>query len=172
MLRDFGVDPLEFAVKMGKHLTGKLPTKAERSLAERSFQEIINDTIQVEKYREPSQEELAQILIKLKTAAPEMRKILREASNKIPTKAGGRTRLLEKNNREARLCALISQQLAYGIEKPEAIKNAASRFDVSYWTAMRAWKRYQEAAKGKTASLKKKIQRTARRRGRHASDAL
>jgi hypothetical protein len=160
VLRDIGVDPMEFADAVAKQLTGKPLTRAAHPVVERSFQETLSDFI--EKYPEPSQEQLAQLLIKFKTAGPEMRKLLIEKARNIPTRAGGRPRELAKNNAEARLCMLISQQLADGIEKPEAVQNAATRFAVSYWTAKRAWKRYQEAAKGKTASPKKKTQRRTR----------
>lgn len=156
MLRDVGVDPKAYIEKLALHLTGKPLTKVEHDAAGRSLRETLKEGLQLEKYPEPSPEQLAEILIRLKTAGPKIRKPLVEAARKIPAKAGGRPRQLAKNNAEARLCALISQQLADGIEKPEAIQNAATRFGVSYWTAKRAWKRYQGAAKGKTASSKRK----------------
>ena len=156
-LGELGVDANELGYRLAEHITGKSLTKAEQALIARSFRETLTDLFPVEKYREPSQQELAQILIKLKTAAPELRKLLMEAARKLPTKAGGRPRQLAKNNAEARLCTFISQQLADGIEKPEAIQTAAIRFGVSYWTVKRAWKRYQEAAKGKMGSSKKKM---------------
>ncbi len=159
-LRDYGIDPDEFVDRLAKQLTGHSLTKGEHDLAMNSVHETIKDTFGIEKLPEPSPQKLAEIIIRLKTAAPNTRKDLIELARSLPTKAGGRPRELAKNNAEARLCALISQQLADGIEKPEAIQNASIRFAVSYWTAKRAWKRYQEAAKGKTTSPKRKARRT------------
>jgi hypothetical protein len=169
MLRDIGVDPKAYIETLALQLTGKLLTKAEHDSAGRSFRETLKEGLQIEKYPEPSPEQLTEILIRLKRAGPEIRKPLIEAGRKIRAKAGGRPRELAKDNAEARLCTLISQQLAQGIEKPEAIRNAATRFAVSYWTAKRAWKRYQEAAKART---KKKIERSNRDRRARPRSAI
>lgn len=147
MFRQLGVDPREFIEKMNKHFFGRT-TKSGIRIEEKTYRQCVNEDFLpiLLKQPEPTQQRLAEILAKIKTFAPEMRRLLIEKAHSIHKGgAGGAPRLLSKNNAEARLCALVSEQRNQGEETPAAVRMAAKRFGVSYWTAKRAWNRYIEA---------------------------
>jgi hypothetical protein len=142
-LREMGVDPREWAIEFARQLGASRKEISDQEI-QRSFQEAFNNTLMksLKDDPEPSSEQLSQMVISLRRAAPTLKEVLMKQAKKLPTKAGGRPRALAANSAEAKLCLMISNKLRDYVPKGQAIHNAAVRFGVSDWTARRAWNRF------------------------------
>lgn len=117
-------------------------TPEDRARVREGFRSVFVSKLQGQP--EPSREDLSRLIISLRTGAFNLRKTLLERAKALPMERGGRPKLLKKNQ-EAELNARIAEQLSQGVEKPDAIRSAATKYGVSIWTAKRAWKRFQDA---------------------------
>jgi hypothetical protein len=149
LVKRCGVDPLEFA----EALMGPLhATPEEMAMAREGFRSFYVSRLQGQP--EPTREDLARLIVTFRTGAFSLRKALLEGAKALPAERGGRPKLLNKNQ-EAELNARISEQLAQGVEKTDAIRGAAAKHGVSVWTAKRAWQRYQTSIRVRQRTARK-----------------
>jgi hypothetical protein len=111
---------------------------------------------------EPAPEQLSRLVAGLRTfPLCDVRNYLVERARALPTKRGGRPKLLGSQE-EADLTATISERLSVGVEKMDAIRGAAAKFGVSLWTAKRAWRKFQESMEGRNEPAKPLSKRARR----------
>ena len=149
LVKRCGVDPLELA----EALMGRLhATPEEMASAREGFWSFFVSRLQGQP--EPTREDLARLIVTLRTSAFSLRKALLERAKALPAERGGRPKLLNKNQ-EAELNARISEQLSQGVEKADAIRSAAAKYNVSVWTAKRAWQRFQTSIRVRQRAARK-----------------
>jgi hypothetical protein len=130
---------------------------------EETFREALASFFEKE-HAEPTPEQLSVGLVQIRTFGPKLRNALFEVAKKLPVERSGRPRRLN-GNEEAKLNMKIAELLSRGAEKTEAIKQAAAEFGVSFWTAKRSWKRYQEHEPSRRAQKRRRPTTRASPRG-------
>ncbi len=137
LMKRCGVEPVEYA----QALVGALQvTPEEKAMTREGMRSVFISRLQEQP--EPNREDLSRMIVAFRTGAFNLRKVFLERAKALPVERGGRPKLLKKNQ-EADLNARISEQLAQGVEKTDAIRNVAAKYQVSVWTAKRAWQRFQ-----------------------------
>lgn len=153
LVKRCGVDPVEFAEALIEPLRA---TPEDRARVREGFRSVFVSKLLGQP--EPNREDLSRMIVALRTGIFSLRKTLLERAKALPVERGGRPKRLKKNQ-EADLNARIAEQLSQGVEKTNAIRSAATKYDVSVWTAKRAWKRFQEAASVRQRSRKRRASR-------------
>jgi transposase len=149
LVKRCGVDSVELV----EALLGPFQAAPEEmAMAREGFRSVFVSRLQGQ--LEPSREDLARLMVGFRTTAFSLRKALLERARALPAERGGRPKLLNKNQ-EAELTARISELLAQGIEKTDAIQSAAAKYGVSVWTAKRAWQRFQTSIRVRQRAARK-----------------
>ena len=149
LVKRCGVDLFELAEAL---IEPSHATPEERGMTREGFRSVFVSRLQGQP--EPTREDLARLIATLRTSAFNLRKALLERAKALPAERGGRPKMLNKNQ-EAELTARISELLAQGIEKTDAIQSAAAKYGDSVWTAKRAWQRFQESASVRQRKVRK-----------------
>jgi transposase len=149
LVKRCGVDLVEFVEALMEPFH---PTSEERANAREGFRSFFVSRFQGQP--EPTREDLSRLMVGFRNSAFNLRKALLERAKALPAERGGRPKLLNKNQ-EAELNARISGLLAQGVEKTDAIRSAAAKYDVSVWTAKRAWQRFQTSIRVRQRKVRK-----------------